>query len=109
MVFMDKDFCQACGGVHPPDPDDSYVDFRGYRFQKPFLCICCGKEICGRQFAFGRACGPCDMGSCQSGNKVFMVSAAHNHPPWWDYDAKTSFQKYVAHTKATPVPAGDEK
>lgn len=75
--------CLACGGKHDPDPPDSYVIFEGYKFTPPFYCICCGKEICGRQFAFGRCCGPCDMGACDINNRVYDVRATHSHPSWW--------------------------
>jgi hypothetical protein len=56
--------CNSCYGYHDPDPDDSYVDFRGRRFKPPFQCLCCGIVICGRQFAYGRCCGRCDTGAC---------------------------------------------
>lgn len=61
--------CPGCMGHHPPDPPDSYVDFRHRRFRPPFKCLCCGREICGRQFAFGRCCGRCDTGACQIGTR----------------------------------------
>ena len=108
MVFMKGTYCLACGGEHEPDPDSTYVDFRGYRFKKPFLCICCGKEICARQFAFGRACGSCDMGACQTENKFFQIAAVHVHPAWWDYDARISFEKFVTFTKANPILAREK-
>lgn len=45
---------------------DIYVDFRGQRFTYPFLCFCCGKEVHIRQFCYGRTCGVCDTGICQT-------------------------------------------
>lgn len=101
---MAEEICASCGGKHGPDPADSFVDFRGYRFKKPFLCMCCGRVICGRQFAFGRTCGTCDVGACQTGNMAFRMSAVHEHPKWWDYDGKASFLKFVEATGAQPVP-----
>lgn len=105
---MVKEFCFSCGGHHEPDPDGSYVDFRGYRFKKPFLCMCCGKRVCMRQFAFGRCCGPCDVGACQTGNRAFNIPAVHLHPEWWDYDAKVSFEKYIKATGAEPAPVEEK-
>lgn len=99
-----KEYCSTCAGRHEPDPSNSYVDYRGYRFKKPFRCMCCGKEVCARQFAFGRTCAPCDIGACQTGNKAFSVSAIHPHPEWWDYDSKVSFEKYVKATGAELIP-----
>ena len=101
---MAKVFCSVCGGFHEPDPGDPYVDFRDYRFKKPFRCMCCGREVCGRQFAYGRACAVCDLGACQTGNQAFRIGVVHPHPPWWDYDAKVSFEKYVKDAGAEPVP-----
>lgn len=102
---MGEDFCPTCGGVHEPDTDEVYVDFRGYRFHKPFLCMCCGKEICARQFAFGRCCGLCDMGACQLGSRVYRPSAFHKPPEWRrNLRGDESFKKFVEITKATPVP-----
>lgn len=66
-------FCRGCGGSHEPDSPDCWMDFESgldrvlRRFRPPFLCLCCGKEICARQFAFGRCCGYCDTGHCQLG------------------------------------------
>ena len=101
---MVKEFCPTCGGKHEPDPPDSWVDFKGYRFRKPFKCMCCGKEICALQFSFGRCCGPCDLGACQLGNRAFRSSAFHPPPPWGTYYGLESFLKFVEYTKATPSP-----
>mgnify|MGYP001587159364 CR=1 FL=1 len=76
--------CLSCYGEHEPDSDAVYVDFEGYRFHKPFHCTCCGRVICARQFAFGRACGACDVGACQSDSKVYDPGMAHPHPKWWE-------------------------
>lgn len=59
--------CRYCWGKHKPDTPMCYVEFDGRRYRPPFQCLCCGKEICGPQFAFGRNCGYCDMGRCQKG------------------------------------------
>lgn len=88
--------CRINGcGFHEDDPDDSWVVFEGYRYTKPFRCMCCGKEICARQFAFGRACGPCDMGACQSENRAWNPKAAHPHPEWWSVSAKEARRKFA--------------
>lgn len=97
-------YCESCGGHHEPDPPDSWVDFRGYRFKPPFLCMCCGKVICARQFAFGRCCGPCDMGACEHGNRVFRRSAMHPPPPWGRHNGQAGFIAFVEHTGATLSP-----
>ena len=66
-------FCTTCGGHHEPDPP-SYMDFKGRRFRSPFHCLCCGKETCARQFAWGRTCGYCDSGQCVLGLVVKPVA-----------------------------------
>ena len=98
-------FCQTCGGHHEPDTEDSWVDFRGYRFRPPFRCMCCGKEICVRQFAYGRCCGSCDTGACQTDNRAFQLSAAHEHPEWWSYDAQESIREFARIVGAEEMPA----
>ncbi len=96
-------YCPSCGGKHEEDPPDVYVDFRGYRFTKPFHCICCGRELCSKQFAFARACSLCDTGACQFWNKNYKVENAHDHPSWWDMDGRVMFQKFVDVVKAEPI------
>jgi len=100
-------FCLGCGGEHEPDPADAYVIFRGYKFSPPFYCICCGKEICGRQFAFGRCCGACDMGACDINSRVYSLSAVHGHPSWWRSigHEQDSFLEFVKFCKAQKVEA----
>lgn len=97
-------YCEACGGHHNPDPPDTWVDFRGYRFKPPFLCMCCGKVICARQFAWGRCCGACDMGACQRGNHSFRASAVHSPPAWGQHNGQAGFLMFVLHTKAAESP-----
>ena len=55
----------CCGGLHSADPPTTFVVFKGRVYRPPFVCLCCGKLICARQFAFGRACGYCDTGKCE--------------------------------------------
>ena len=97
---MAKEFCLMCGGEHEPDTDDTWVDYEGYRFHKPFRCMCCGKEICARQFAYGRACAACDMGACQSNNRAFSLSAVHEQPAWVVYDREATIRKFAEVTNA---------
>ena len=85
----------CCGGEHEPDTPDMYIDFRGYRFRTPFLCICCGKEICARQFAFGRACGTCDTGACQQ-----YPQAAHERPNWYHIYGPEMLYRFVQFVEA---------
>ncbi len=44
-----------------------WVDFRGHRYTPPWRCLCCGVEVSVEQFCYGRACGRCDTGACQTG------------------------------------------
>lgn len=53
--------CKLCtASVHQPAPPDLHFDYKGWRFTAPFICMCCGNEICFRQWARSRTCGPCD-------------------------------------------------
>lgn len=67
MKNKKRDFCVHCCGQHEPDDDEALVTFEDRHYRKPFRCLCCGKEICGAQFVFGRACAYCDTGRCQNG------------------------------------------
>jgi hypothetical protein len=55
----------GCHGLHRSMPDDLFFDFNGWRFKPPFHCMCCGRLVCFRQWAYGRSCGACDSGYCQ--------------------------------------------
>lgn len=59
----------------------TFVDFNGRRFRAPFRCLCCGDEVSLAQFCFGRACGPCDCGACDSMNTAFDPRRAHLRLP----------------------------
>jgi hypothetical protein len=76
-------FCPHCWGNHQPDNDQCWVEFNGKRFAPPFLCLCCGKETCMRQFAYGRTCAPCDTGSCNTASRNYIPQNAHGR-----FDAK---------------------
>ena len=68
--------CPHCFGDHDPDTPETWVEWpEGTKTYPPFLCLCCGKETCARQFAFGRMCGICDAGICQRDERYF-------HPPY---------------------------
>jgi len=60
--------CHACGVIVCGKfvPQEIFVDFRGKRFYPPFKCLCCGKEVDVQQFCYGRTCGYCDCGKCQT-------------------------------------------
>lgn len=75
--------CLGCGGAHPPDSPSVWLRYDGWEFSAPFKCMCCGRVICIRQFAFGRACGSCDMGACDPHNRSYRLGATHEHPAWW--------------------------
>jgi hypothetical protein len=76
--------CGHCYGEHELDPPDCWVGFEGYRFFPPFLCMCCGRETCARQFAYGRTCGLCDTGACNPASQSYKLEYAHEHPSWWE-------------------------
>ncbi|MDE1821252.1 MAG: hypothetical protein KGJ23_08730 [Euryarchaeota archaeon] len=73
-------WCNSCGGNHDPDPAGVTIDFKGRRFTAPFHCLCCDRVLCARQFAFGRCCGPCDIGSCSwdRERKIPRITPGHN-------------------------------
>ena len=72
----------CCGGSHEPDTSDMELIYGDWVFSPPFKCMCCGKDICARQFAWGRTCGPCDMGGCDPANQVYSPHYGHPRPPW---------------------------
>jgi hypothetical protein len=58
-------YCTECSGVHIPDDENTWVDWNGTREFGSFHCFCCKRQICARQYSYGRACGYCDSGSCK--------------------------------------------
>lgn len=40
---------------------DIYIDFKGWRWTAPFICMGCGIETSPQQWAFSRSCGGCDV------------------------------------------------
>ena len=72
----------CCGGSHEPDTSDMELIYGDWVFSPPFKCMCCGKDICARQFAWGRTCGPCDMGACSRRNRAYNPRREHPCPPW---------------------------
>ncbi len=76
------EFCVSCYGDHDPDPPDVSMEFRGWELRPPFKCMCCGVDLCARQFAFGRACALCDTGGCQTWHQAFKPERAHARPSW---------------------------
>lgn len=77
-----KPRCEICGFDHRPNNPALKLVFDGEDYYAPFFCLCCGKRICDQQFAFGRACGPCDVGACQRGNSSFRPAAEHLPSSW---------------------------
>ena len=57
--------CVGCDGYH--DEADTRIEFRGYTYTPPFFCLCCGIQVCARQFAWARMCGYCDTARCWKG------------------------------------------
>ncbi len=98
--------CPCCGGGLDEEP--TWVEGMGYRFTSPFYCICCGTEICGRQFAYSRTCVMCDMGICQSGHRSYTTQTAHEHPIWYishysDGRKKDVWDKFANFVNAIPL------
>lgn len=79
---------------------DTTVTFRGWTFCPPFRCMCCGKEIGARQFAFGRACGPCDVGMCNVYNQAYQEDHAHDLPSWWRSTGAETLEAFAKETGA---------
>jgi len=52
-------------------PSDAYVDFRGWRFTAPFICMGCGIEVCIHQWCFSRSCGSCDLSVSKTRRVMF--------------------------------------
>ncbi len=100
---MVEELCPTCGHYHEPDSEDSWVDYEGYRFSPPFKCMCCGKEICMRQFAFSRCCGSCDVGACQLGSMAYRPVAAHAQPAWRSGDRAEQIAKFAEATNAERI------
>lgn len=75
------------------------VEYEGYRFSAPFLCMCCGAETTAQQWAYGRTCGLCDTGICQRDPAL-----AHERPPWvrWRVRAMV-LQSYAIHVGAVRI------
>jgi hypothetical protein len=85
--------CPYCFGEHEPDGDEHWVHWKDKYYYRPFLCLCCGKETCARQWAYGRTCGLCDTGICQTDTR-------YSHPR---YDA----EEYLATGLSAPKGAKD--
>lgn len=45
---------------------DLYIDYKGWRWRAPFLCMRCGAVVDVLQWAYSRSCGGCDVGSSQT-------------------------------------------
>ncbi len=80
------------------------LDHRGYRFRAPFQCICCGKKVSAQQFAYGRACGLCDVGACDVLNRAYEPAAVHPNPVWWSEDADDMVRRFAGAMHASPTP-----
>jgi hypothetical protein len=70
---------ELCGGLHAPMPADIYFDYRGWRFTPPFICMGCGVEVCFRQWAFSRCCGPCDISGSRTRRVLYGKCFAGPH------------------------------
>lgn len=99
--------CDTCGGHHEPDSPDARVDWAGYEFTPPFRCMCCGKDICAQQFAFGRACGTCDIGACQTDNAAFRKEAVHDRPSWAGKGVFSTIVEFAAAVGAESITCAE--
>lgn len=77
--MSERKICAHCRGEHEPDTPDTYVigPEKIYMFS-PFQCVCCGIEVCARQFAHGFRCGICDVGACDPENKAYDPKYKHD-------------------------------
>ena len=76
-ITIIKTDCPTCLVEHEPNIDEIYVVGN---HGPPFHCVCCGKEICARQFAYGFRCGICDAGACDPHNKAHREEYVHDPP-----------------------------
>jgi hypothetical protein len=67
--------CTHCYGEHGTAPEGIYIDFRGYRWTPPFICMRCGIEVCHQQWAFSRTCGACDVGNSHTARLRYGIFA----------------------------------
>jgi hypothetical protein len=77
-----------CDSLHAPMPDGFHFDYRGWKFTPPFICMACGIEICFRQWAFSRTCGPCDVSDSKTRRLLYLKCFAgpHEKLPTWKSD-----------------------
>lgn len=85
MTAEEYPVCRSCYGHHAPDGNEIYVVFRGEKITPPFFCLCCGKQICARQFAYGRMCGVCDTGSCQTDPQYYHLEDITMPEVLWEF------------------------
>lgn len=72
-------FHALCESLHERIPADLFFDYRGWKFTAPFICMCCGIEICFRQWAFSRSCGPCDISDSKTHRVLYGKCFAGPH------------------------------
>lgn len=91
-----------------------WVLLEGVKYLAPFLCMCCGREVEARQWAFGMACGLCDTGICQTWHDHHRPEHAHAEPVWRPHavgDSRTDkvarFMDYANHEFRVAAAAGD--
>jgi hypothetical protein len=65
--------------LHKPQPPDIHFIYRGWKFTPPFICMCCGIEVCFRQWAFSRSCGSCDVSNSRTRRLLYRQCFAGPH------------------------------
>ena len=95
---------EAIEGMRAALRATEWVLLEGVKYLAPFLCMCCGREVEARQWAFGMACGLCDTGICQTWHDHHRPEHAHAEPVWRPHavgDSRTDkvarFMDYANH------------
>src|SRR5271168_4478173 len=65
--------------LHQKPPSDIFFIYKGWKFTAPFHCMYCGIEVCYKQWAFGRACGGCDVGNSHTAKLHYFQWTAGPH------------------------------
>lgn len=101
--------CRLCTGLHEQMRPDLFIDFRGWRFTSPFICMGCGIEVCFRQWAFSRSCGPCDLSTSHTRRLWRRQCFAGPHEKlstWGDDRLDLVDDNFVDPTKRNQFPIG---
>lgn len=99
-VEWPKKVLSCCDGDHDPDPPGASVDVGSiagfmWRAFAPFLCICCGRQVCRGQWKERKRCPPCASRACKACKNDHLKPAA---PPWgWNTALGPTVWEYAEH------------